>query len=44
MGLRTELLALKKDEENGTDNGEEVQRQVHEVADQSFRCELGERL
>lgn len=44
MGGRAKLASLKYDEEYGTDNGDEVERKVHEVSDDGAGCELCERL
>jgi hypothetical protein len=43
MGLGPEATALHDDEENGTHNGNEVKREIHEVANDSCGCELGKR-
>ena len=44
MSSRTGALALEEDEHDCTNNGDEVERQVHDVSDDGAGCELGERL
>lgn len=44
MGVWTVAPALKDDEHDGADHGNEVEREVHQVANHCFRGELGERL
>lgn len=44
MSSRAGALALKKDEHDSTDDGDEVERQVHDVSDDGAGSELGEGL
>jgi len=42
MRRGTKLAALENDEGHGTDNGNEVEREVHEISDDSTGSKLGE--
>lgn len=44
MRLRSVALALQDDKDNGANHGDEVQRQIQQVANDGIRRELGERL
>jgi hypothetical protein len=44
MSSRSSTLALEQDEHDGTNDGDEVERQVHDVSDDSAGSELCERL